>query len=189
MRILFYCHNVFGLGHVVRSLRIAQAALDMGIECALMTGCRFLDRLNIDPAVKIERLAPVKMAGGLFVGAEDDDGAVLAKRGRRILEFMRDWQPEAVVSDHIALGLGGELVETLLAAAEEAWPTKFVWGVRDVIRGFAGPWPATPGPWPTPNRAGSRPLPSRPTCPCPIAGATWGSSPTGLFPPGRTTGL
>lgn len=134
MKILFYCHNLFGLGHVVRSLRIAQAALEMGLDCALMTGCRFLDRLSIEPAIKIERLAPVKMAGGLLVGAEDDDGAVMAKRGRRILEFVRDWKPEAVVSDHIALGLGGELIETLLAAKDEAWPTKFVWGVRDVIR-------------------------------------------------------
>jgi len=48
LRLLLYCHNLRGLGHIVRSLRIAaELAADPRCRVRLITGCRFLDLLPI----------------------------------------------------------------------------------------------------------------------------------------------
>ncbi len=133
MRLLFYCHNVHGLGHIIRSVRIAEAALRLGADaCRIVTGCRFLDKLEFDPAVEVERLPAVTLEHGRFLALEGEEGDVMARRSARILAAARDWSPDAIVVDHLALGLGGELMATLLAAADEGWPTLFAWGMRDV---------------------------------------------------------
>lgn len=131
LRILFYCHNLFGLGHLARSQRIAEAALDQGgCECQIITGCRFLDQLTLDPRIGIQRLPPVQQdEAGRFVGLEPGLQDVLRHRSTRIETFCRQWRPHAVVVDHLPLGLGGELVPLLAAARKEAWPTRFIWGI------------------------------------------------------------
>jgi predicted glycosyltransferase len=115
-RILFYCHNAIGLGHVIRSLRIAGAAMSEGARCAIVTGCRFLSTIDVDPRIEVEVLPPVRLEeGGRPVPLVDDGSDIIAVRGRRIVELIERWQPDAVVVDHHPLGLGGELVDTLVA--------------------------------------------------------------------------
>lgn len=131
LRILFYCHNLFGLGHLARSQRIAEAALDQGgCECRIITGCRFLDQLRLDPRIGIQRLPPVQQDEvGRFVALEPGLEDVVRHRADRIESFCRRWRPHAVVVDHLPLGLGGELVQLLRAARKEAWPARFIWGL------------------------------------------------------------
>lgn len=131
LRILFYCHNLFGLGHLARSQRIAEAALDQGgCECQIITGCRFLDQLRLDPRIGIQRLPPVQQDEvGRFVALEPGLEDVVRHRADRIESFCRQWRPHAVVVDHLPLGLGGELVQLLRAARKEAWPARFIWGL------------------------------------------------------------
>lgn len=150
VRLLLYCHNVTGLGHIVRSSRVAAAAAARpDCECRIITGCRFLDRIAVDGRVGVEALPPVEMSDGVrFAPAgEHDGGDIMEERARRIEEFARSWSPDVMLVDHNATGLGGELIPTLLAARREGWPTRFVWGVRDI--------PAAPAP------AGRAPRPPR----------------------------
>jgi predicted glycosyltransferase len=130
-RLLFYCHNAYGLGHVVRSLRIAEAALDTGgVSCALITGCRSLPALSVDPRIRTVALRPIAVTDSGFVDLDPAaEGDPIAARSRAILDLCRAWRPDVVVVDHHPLGLGGELMATLLAAADERWPTHFVWGI------------------------------------------------------------
>ncbi|NIR27875.1 MAG: hypothetical protein GWN84_00765 [Gammaproteobacteria bacterium] len=131
-RLLFYCHNVYGLGHVVRSLRIAEAALETApCETAVITGCRFLDAVPRDARIRVERLPAVTVGrGGGFQAAEPGVGGdVIAQRARAIRAFVEEWRPDVVLVDHHPFGLGGELVETLTAAAEGRLTARFVWGI------------------------------------------------------------
>lgn len=131
MKVLFYSHNVYGLGHVIRSARIAHAASELGMRCTLVTGCPALGSLDLDPRVAVERLPAVRVEDGRFYPRDSADKHedVMATRAAALLTSMRRLEPDAVVVDHLPLGLGGELRPSLLAAADEAWPTRFVWGV------------------------------------------------------------
>lgn len=130
-KLLFYSHNLYGLGHIVRSLRIAEAALQIGgCECCLLTGCRVLDCLEMDPRIRLVRLPPVVQRGIVLEGASADSGpGVMSERGRQIVEFSRRWMPAAFLVDSLPLGLGGELRGVLSAARDENWNSRFVWGV------------------------------------------------------------
>jgi predicted glycosyltransferase len=132
-RVLLYCHNVLGFGHIVRSMLIARQ-LGHDAEVRLITGCRFLDRLRVPeevgvvmlPALRAEadgRLTPVD--GGFL-------GSALRRRGKLIAQQVREWQPHALLVDHNPFGLMGELVETLDAVRDDALPTSMVWGIRDI---------------------------------------------------------
>ncbi len=128
-RVLLYCHNAVGLGHVMRTLRIARALI--GHDCAvkLLTGCRWLDGVETPAGVEIDQLPAVRFDGVRFVAAEGD-GDVFARRGERILQVLHAWRPQVVLADHLALGLGGELIPAL---RDESIPATFVWGVRDIF--------------------------------------------------------
>lgn len=133
-RLLLYCHNAVGLGHIIRTTRIAAAAAEIDdCECRIITGCRFLRSIPLDPRVRAEELPAVRIAdGSRIVSAEGDDARVLETRAERIEEFTRAWAPDVFLADHSPTGLGGELVRTLTAARREGWPTRFVWGLRDI---------------------------------------------------------
>lgn len=134
-RLLLYCHNAVGLGHIVRTSQVGEAAADRDdCECRIITGCRFIRRIRFDPRTPVEELTPVRVVeGGRITTVEGGDGmAVMEERGARIEEVARAWMPDVFLADHIALGLGGELVRTLTSARREGWPTRFVWGMRDV---------------------------------------------------------
>jgi predicted glycosyltransferase len=131
VKVLFYSHNVYGLGHVIRSARIAQAASDLGMSCTLVTGCPALGDLDLDPRVAVVKLPSVRVENGRFHARDggDPNEDVMATRAAALLRAMRELEPDAVVVDHLPLGLGGELRPSLLAAADETWPTRFVWGM------------------------------------------------------------
>lgn len=134
-RLLLYCHNTVGLGHISRTVQIAAAAADReDCECRIITGCRFLHRLRLDPRVPIEELPPARVVEGFRLTSVDGEQGedVMELRGRRIEQFTRSWSPDVFLADHAPLGLGGELVPTLTSARREGWPTRFVWGLRDI---------------------------------------------------------
>lgn len=132
-RVLLYCHNVLGFGHIVRSMRIAEQ-LTGHAEARLITGCRFLDHIRVPkevevvmlPALRAEPDGRLTAVGGGFLGS------VIRKRGKVIAEQLRTWKPHVLLVDHNPLGLMGELVETLDAVRDEDLPTRLVWGIRDI---------------------------------------------------------
>jgi predicted glycosyltransferase len=146
-RILFYCHNVLGLGHITRSLQLAVAAADQGASCTVLTGCRALDRLEVDGRVRLERLPSVALESGARLVASEPDwsgGDVMRFRAQRICEVIARVQPHVVLVDHNPLGLAGELVPALLQASDAFPNTKFVWGVPYAAGGPSGAPPRNP---------------------------------------------
>ena len=131
-RVAFYCHNVLGLGHIARSVKLARATMRAGARCLIVTGCRVLDRLDLPGDVELVRLPALVMTPqGSYESADPSQPArdVVLERGRQIVDGCRAWSPDVMVVDHSPLGFGGELVPLLEAACAEAWPTRFEWGL------------------------------------------------------------
>jgi predicted glycosyltransferase len=133
-RILFYGHFASGLGHVVRSLRVADAAVKMSCRCALLTSYAQVDRLGFDPRIEVLELPQA----GIEFDGRLTDGKHATERPRLIADLIERWNPDVVVTDHLPLGVAGELVEVLLRARDENWRTEFVWGIEDQARMDAG---------------------------------------------------
>ena len=138
-RVLLYCHNVEGLGHIAMSVRIAEALNDRGgAHVTIVTGCRFLEQFRRRVAHRsFVDFHPLPWLAPSFDGSLlGEDGRakreVLAERERMICSFAREWQPDVFVADHNPAGLYGELWPTLETARRERWRTKFVWGARDI---------------------------------------------------------
>jgi predicted glycosyltransferase len=132
MRALVYCHNVIGLGHIIRSMQIAGALADAGAEAILVTGCAALDSLAVDPRVRVERLPVARITDGARFEPRDPGLAgadILALRAARVIALGRELRPDVVLVDHHPFGLGGELLSVLSTAIAEAWPAHFAWGV------------------------------------------------------------
>ncbi len=132
MQALLYCHNVHGLGHIVRSSQIAAAVVNAGGRATIVTGCAALDAVPIDSRVSVRTIPPIRPASPLRFEAVDRALAgtnVMRLRAERILEAARAVRPDVVLADLLPLGLGGELCLTLGAARAEGWPTTFVWGI------------------------------------------------------------
>jgi len=129
-RLVFYCHNTYGLGHIARSLRIADAATSLGAECAVLTGCKHMDALNVPAGVEVHQLPAFAQAPGgsaVSILAAPDQRDVVARRGHLISRFCKAWRPHCLVADLLPLGLWGELVETLLEP--DCAATCAVWGL------------------------------------------------------------
>jgi predicted glycosyltransferase len=155
-RLLFVAHFVKGLGHVVRSLRIASAAVAAGgCQCALLTSYSHIENLQFDPRIEFLQLPPVCMEADGQLSSTDGTAhaTLLRERSSLIREMVAAWKPDVVVTDCMPLGLAGELTEMLLAAQQERWPTRFVWGIQDQASGDPGrPSTATPNPSRNPRR-------------------------------------
>jgi len=132
MKVLLYCHNVLGFGHIVRSMRVAEELIARGVECRLITGCRFLDRLHVPDEVHVVRIPALRAeADGTMVAVDGGFlGSAIKKRSRVIAEELRSWEPDVMLVDHNPFGLMGELIESLQAS--KSLPTRFVWGIRDI---------------------------------------------------------
>ncbi|MEO0509786.1 MAG: glycosyltransferase [Verrucomicrobiota bacterium] len=133
-RLALYCHNLWGLGHIARSVRIADAAVELlNADCAIVTGCRCLNAsgLKIQDSIHIESLPPAQFdnVGRFFEYGNPDNTQILQQRAEQILTFLREWGADVVIVDNLPLGLGGEMIEALNAATLESWPTRFVWGM------------------------------------------------------------
>lgn len=133
-RVALYCHNLWGLGHIARSVRIADALIDLaGADCAIVTGCRCLNAsgLKIRDAIHVESLPPAQFdnVGRFFEYGNPSNTLILQQRAEKIRAFLEAWKPDVVIVDNLPLGLGGEMIETLNAASLGNWQTQFIWGM------------------------------------------------------------
>lgn len=114
--ILFYCHFRHSLGHYARTRLIARQVADLGGKVTLLFGGRRPPGLVLDPRFSVLDLPE----------AEDRDSQTSDARGPIIRQAIDDLNPDRVVVDYMALGLGAELMEALLHCSPGI---EFVWGM------------------------------------------------------------
>jgi predicted glycosyltransferase len=136
LRVAFYSHNGFGLGHVTRNAKLAHALLRRrpNADVLLITGSVGTHELPL-PNVDYVKLPSVrKQATGRWRPHSLDIEMEHLLRLRRtiILEAVRAYRPHLFITDFLPLGVEGELEPALaeLAARRDAVA---VIGFRDIL--------------------------------------------------------
>jgi predicted glycosyltransferase len=135
-RYLFFSNELVGLGHLRRTLSIANrlADLETASSSMIVTGSPVVPWFGMPPRVDILKLPGWtrdqhgdRRAGGLAL----DVGALHEMRAGIELAVASSYEPDVVVVDKLPLGPGGELQQALEAL--RAFPRcRVVLGLRDI---------------------------------------------------------
>ncbi len=135
---MLYSPDSYGLGHVRRSISLAEAVLARRPEssCLLLTGAPRAHYFEYPEGCDYLKLPSVtKDELGSYVSRELDMtvGSVVKMRERLIRVSGDSFRPDVLLVDHSPLGLGGEIVSTLRRLGGGRSRTLRVLGLRDVI--------------------------------------------------------
>jgi predicted glycosyltransferase len=139
-RVLFYCQHSVGLGHLVRSLHLAQGLAEE-FDVTLLNGGPWPSQLPRPSLVEVVDLPPMGLDGSRALVSRDErftmEDALWLRRSM-IMETYRDTDPDAVLVELFPFGrkhfAGGLL--PLLEAARDARPSPFVaCSLRDILVG------------------------------------------------------
>ncbi len=101
------CH-LSGSGHLARTLILARAVAALGIETLVISGGRRLEHLPAD-GVGLAQLPPVSVADFDYATLRDDQGRVadapyMARRASMLAGLLRDFRPDALVTELFPFG-------------------------------------------------------------------------------------
>ncbi len=135
-RILLYSHDTFGLGHLRRNCKIANALAAALPEARILiaTGSPKAGSFALDDRIELVRLPGIyKVTDGSYRSGETGRSSqvLLEERSRIIAQTARMLQPQLFIADKEPLGLLGELEETLHVL--RALGSYLVLGLRDVL--------------------------------------------------------
>ena len=137
MKSLLHCHHSLGLGHLVRTLRLADALLDLGPVCVICGG-EVPAGFPINPNIILKRLPPLNMAtdGTLFNPISDvEPNQVIEQRTILVQRIVKDFLPDIVIVEMYPFGrktFAREIL-ALLGRARRLQNVKVLSSVRDVF--------------------------------------------------------
>ncbi|MFC2174177.1 glycosyltransferase family protein [Acidobacteriota bacterium] len=138
IRLVFYSHDTFGLGHIRRVTKLANAVVRSipDSRCIIVTGSEKMESLTLAPGIDY-----VKMPGVRKVGPEQYQARclklpiekVIALRTRLISAVLDRFKPHFFLVDNVPLGMGGE-VKPVLAMLHKKHPhVRCILTMRDVL--------------------------------------------------------
>jgi predicted glycosyltransferase len=133
-RLMIYCQDGLGLGHLRRASNIARAVLARTPGCAVLivsdspTTPFFASLSGVDH-LKLPTM--IKHGENWHSRLPLTIRATVRLRSRLILEAFKEFNPDAVLVDHLPVGALGELIPLIEQAAEGK--AKLVFGLRDVM--------------------------------------------------------
>jgi predicted glycosyltransferase len=137
--ILFYVQHLLGIGHLRRTLAIAQACLEEGLDVRVVSG-GIPVKQEMFKAVRVHQLPPVKSADLSFSSIVDQAGrpvtsALEQARADELLRIFSDIQPSVLVTELFPFGrrrFRFEIMPLLKEAKKRG--TKVVCSVRDSVQ-------------------------------------------------------
>ncbi len=140
-RILLYVQHLLGIGHFVRTARLARALGVAGFDVEIVSGGTPVPGLDIGKA-RLVQLPPLTIGSGDFHDLRDAGGAsvdAVWKRRRcgRLLDAFRSFRPDVLIVEAFPFGRRQMRFELLplLDAARAARPRPLVLcSVRDILR-------------------------------------------------------
>jgi predicted glycosyltransferase len=141
-RVLFHVQYLLGIGHLQRSLRIAEALVETGVAVTLVQGGPPVPEVARARGIDIVQLPPIRARDATFAlvgetGAPVDDGLRTARRAA-LLDALAGVRPDAVVIEGFPFARRAFRFELdpLIAAAHAA-AVPVICSVRDIptIRG------------------------------------------------------
>ncbi|GAB4370006.1 MAG: glycosyltransferase family protein [Acidobacteriota bacterium] len=138
MRALFYSHDSYGLGHIRRTLVLAERLLGDNPRASglVLTGAPRASWLTYPARCDFVKLPSVtKDEDGRYVPLEPGERLeeTIGLRQRLIEGAATFFAPDVLFADHVAAGLCGELLPLLERMQRTAPSTLRVLGMRDVI--------------------------------------------------------
>lgn len=136
-RILLYSHDSYGLGHLRRSMRLAQAAIEGGEarSVLVLTGSDVASKFDWPVNADFIRMPSVtKLPSGDYGSECDGLGLqeVLSLRSEILLTTVKEYRPDVFVVDKTPLGLMGEAEKALLWLSHNHH-CRLVLGLRDIL--------------------------------------------------------
>lgn len=137
-RVCLYSHDTFGLGHLRRTLAIAEHLLNRSpaFDVLLLTGSPVIDSWTLPQGLRVQPMTPVvKLAAERYAARDGHTPFNLVKgyREATILRTILRERPDVLLVDHAPAGMKGELLPTLALIHREMPQTKVVLGLRDIL--------------------------------------------------------
>jgi predicted glycosyltransferase len=138
MKILMYSHDSYGLGHLRRTLALAEAFVERDPEAnvLLLTGSTISGAYRMSQGIDLLKLpSAVKVGNGVY---EPSRMSVSFEELRRLRSQLIksaavSFEPDVFIVDKAPLGMKSEVEETLRFLREERARTLTVLGLRDVM--------------------------------------------------------
>lgn len=138
MRILMYSHDSYGIGHLRRTLALAEAFVeeDQSNNVLILTGSTVSGAYRMSEGIDLVKLpSAVKLGNGIYEPSRMSVSFELLKnlRSQLILSAVEGFDPDVFLVDKAPLGMKGEVEETLEYLRSESPRTLVVLGLRDVM--------------------------------------------------------
>lgn len=134
--ILMYSHDTYGLGHIRRTMAIANHLRDPNTNVLILTGSPIVGRFQFPQHVDFVRIpGMIKKTNDDYqsLSIRIDEEKALSIRTNIILATAKTFQPHLFIVDKEPLGLKREVVPTLEWLKKESPSTMTVLGLRDVL--------------------------------------------------------
>lgn len=136
---MYYCHDTFGLGHLRRTLTLANHlhSAAPNLSQLIVTGSPVASQFGFPEGTDYVKLPSVtKNDAGAYEPRTLSNSEMSSVRDMRsdiLLSSAHHYQPDVFVVDHAPGGLQGEAVATLRHLKETFPNTKLVIGLRDIM--------------------------------------------------------
>lgn len=136
--LLFYCQHAMGMGHLVRSLALADA-LSQSFRVVLLNGGEWPSSLSVPRTIEIVNLPPLRLADGQLISCDSRYAVADAQDVRmdQILSSFRQLRPEVLLIELYPFGrkkFEFELLPLLDdAKTRNGFPPLIVCSLRDIL--------------------------------------------------------
>jgi predicted glycosyltransferase len=136
-RVLFHVQHLLGIGHLQRSLRIAEALIERGVAVTLVHGGSPVPEVTRAHGLDIVQLPPIRARDATFALVDETDtpvdDALRAARRERLLAAFAETRPDGVVIEGFPFARRAFRFELdpLIAAAHAA-DVPVICSVRDI---------------------------------------------------------
>ncbi|MFT5700294.1 MAG: putative glycosyltransferase [Desulforhopalus sp.] len=134
--ILMYSHDTYGLGHIRRTMAIANHLRDENTNVLILTGSPLAGRFEFPEQVDFVRIpGMIKRTNDDYqsLSIRIDEKQALSIRTNIILATAQTFKPNLFIVDKEPLGLKKEVLPTLKWFKERSPSTKTVLGLRDIL--------------------------------------------------------
>lgn len=134
--ILMYSHDTYGLGHIRRTMAIANHLRDANTNVLILTGSPIAGRFQFAQHVDFVRIpGMIKKTNDNYqsLSIRIDPEKALSIRTNIILATAKTFQPHLFIVDKEPLGLKREVLPTLEWLKTESPSTMTVLGLRDIL--------------------------------------------------------
>ncbi len=134
--ILMYSHDTYGLGHIRRTMAIANHLRDSNTNVLILTGSPIAGRFRFPQHVDFVRIpGMIKKSNDDYqsFSIRIDQEKALSIRTNIILATAKTFQPNLFIVDKEPMGLKREVLPTLEWLKEKSPSTMAVLGLRDIL--------------------------------------------------------